>query len=186
MTFVDCAYFALLYNHYIALYIDWQRRRFAVTSNARGLLPNSRILQGDKVVSVSSLCSYIVLVLRNHRLYVIYILKIEFRSCARGRQWCVICHYHWWTASIKPRLLCSLQAMLLEGFPFHQFNFMNVVVFDRQHLVRLRYNFVANNNAMFLCYLCFVGVQQLNYNKVHEHKLQTFYLSPCISLSTKF
>jgi len=34
-------------------------------------------------------------------------LKMEFCSCARGRQWCGIIHYHWWTASIKPRLLFS-------------------------------------------------------------------------------
>ena len=32
-------------------------------------------------------------------------LKMEFCSCARGRQWCGIIQYHWWTASIKPRLL---------------------------------------------------------------------------------
>jgi len=32
---------------------------------------------------------------------------MEFRSCARGRQWCGIIHYYWWTASIKPRLLFS-------------------------------------------------------------------------------
>jgi len=34
-------------------------------------------------------------------------LKMEFRSCARGRQWCCVIHYFWWTASIKPRLLFS-------------------------------------------------------------------------------
>ena len=34
-------------------------------------------------------------------------LKMEFRSCARGRQVCGIIHYYWWTASIKPRLLFS-------------------------------------------------------------------------------
>jgi len=34
-------------------------------------------------------------------------LKIEFRSCARGRPWCGIIHYYWRTASIKPRLLFS-------------------------------------------------------------------------------
>ena len=32
---------------------------------------------------------------------------MEFRSCARGRQWCGIIHYYWWTASIKPELLFS-------------------------------------------------------------------------------
>jgi len=35
-------------------------------------------------------------------------LKIAFRSCTRGRQWCGIFHYFWWTASIKQRLLFSL------------------------------------------------------------------------------
>ena len=34
-------------------------------------------------------------------------VKMKFRSCARGRQWCGIIHYYWWTASIKPRLLFS-------------------------------------------------------------------------------
>ena len=34
-------------------------------------------------------------------------LQMVFRSCARGRQWCGIIHYYWWTASIKPRLLFS-------------------------------------------------------------------------------
>jgi len=34
-------------------------------------------------------------------------LKMEFRSCARGRQWCGIIHYYWRTASIKPRLRFS-------------------------------------------------------------------------------
>jgi len=34
-------------------------------------------------------------------------LKMEFRSCARVRPWCGIIHYHWWTASIKPKLLFS-------------------------------------------------------------------------------
>jgi len=44
-----------------------------------------------------------------------------------GRQWCDIFHNHWWTASIKPRRLFSLeQTMLPEGFPFHQFNFVNL------------------------------------------------------------
>jgi len=49
-------------------------------------------------------------------------LKMEFRSCTRGRQWCGIIYCHLWTASIKPRLLVLVQAMLHEGFPFHQFN----------------------------------------------------------------
>jgi len=42
---------------------------------------------------------------------------MEFRSCARGRWWFGVFHYHLWTASIKPRLLflvrpCFLRASL--------------------------------------------------------------------------
>ena len=47
-------------------------------------------------------------------------LKMEFRSCARGRQWCGIFHYHWWTASIKPRLLFSHSGLVSWGLPFLQ------------------------------------------------------------------
>jgi len=63
--------------------------------------------------------SYFRLVLREHRVYVVH-SKIEFRSFGRGRQWCGIFHYYWWTALIKPRLLFSMQAVLPEGFPFPQ------------------------------------------------------------------
>jgi len=49
-------------------------------------------------------------------------LKMEFRSCARGREWCSILHYHWWTASIKPRLLFSHSGLVSWGLPFLQFN----------------------------------------------------------------
>ena len=41
----------------------------------------------------------------DHRQYVDFGLKIEFRSCARRRRWCSILHNNWWTASNKPRLL---------------------------------------------------------------------------------
>ena len=54
-------------------------------------------------------------------------LKIEFRSCAKGRQWCGIFHYHWWTASIKPRLLffpCRL--CFLMDFPFISLSYSNI------------------------------------------------------------
>jgi len=70
----------------------------------------------------SSLCSHIFLVLRDHWLYVCLHLKMEFRSCARGRQWCDIFHYHWWTASIKPRLLFSHSGLVSWGLPFLQSN----------------------------------------------------------------
>ena len=43
---------------------------------------------------------------------------MEFRSCARVRQWCGISHYHWWTASIKPRLLFSRAGYASWGLSF--------------------------------------------------------------------
>jgi len=52
-------------------------------------------------------------------------LKMEFRSCARGRQWCSTLHYHWWTASIKPKLLFSHSGLVSWGLPFLQFNTIN-------------------------------------------------------------
>ena len=71
---------------------------------------------------------------------------MEFRSCARGRQWCGICHYHWWTASIKPRLLFFVQAMLPEGFPFHSWYVTAVWRQTQYHPDRWR-PFDAKHNA---------------------------------------
>ena len=46
-------------------------------------------------------------------------------SCAKGRQWCGIFHYHWWTASIKPRLLFSHAGYASWGaFPFISLNYI--------------------------------------------------------------
>jgi len=70
---------------------------------------------------IVSLCSYIFLVLRVN----------EFHSCAMRRQWCGIFHNHWWSDSIKPRLLfthAGLQAMLPEGLFFSvEFNLLQLV-----------------------------------------------------------
>ena len=41
------------------------------------------------------LCSYIILFLRDHGVLMYVDLEMEFRSCARGRQWCGIIHYYW-------------------------------------------------------------------------------------------
>jgi len=51
-------------------------------------------------------------------------LKMEFRSCARGRQWCGIIHYYWWTASIQPRLLFSRASCFMGAFPFTSLIFL--------------------------------------------------------------
>jgi len=50
-------------------------------------------------------------------------LKIEFRSSARGRQWCGIFYHYWWTASIKPSCCFPMQTVFPGGFPFHQLYF---------------------------------------------------------------
>jgi len=44
------------------------------------------------------------------------ILDCMLLTCARGRQWCGVIHYHWWTASIK---LWLLLLCFLRAFPFH-------------------------------------------------------------------
>jgi len=55
-------------------------------------------------------------------------LKIEFRSCARGRQWWDIFHYQWWAASIKPTLLFFHAGYASWGLFPHQFNGPNLTV----------------------------------------------------------
>ena len=58
-------------------------------------------LCGDCKMSplTTPLCYYILLVLRNHELYVVYTWK-RFCSCARGRQW------------------CGIRLCFMRGFPF--------------------------------------------------------------------
>jgi len=55
----------------------------------------------------TSLCNYSLLALRDHGLYFVYIWKKSSAHVLGGRQCVGIIHYHWWTASIKPRLLFS-------------------------------------------------------------------------------
>jgi len=46
--------------------------------------------------------------------------------CARGCQSCGTFCYHWWTASIKPKLLLSPFCLYrLRTFPFSQMNYIN-------------------------------------------------------------
>jgi len=53
--------------------------------------------------------------------YIRYFIYIDILFY-RGRQWCGIFHYHWWTASIKPRLLFSHSGLVSWGLPFLQFD----------------------------------------------------------------
>jgi len=54
---------------------------------------------------------------------------MEFRLCARGRQWCSINHNHWWTASIKPRLLFSRAGYASLGISISSVKFIFKAVF---------------------------------------------------------
>jgi len=81
------------------------------------------LIRDQQILTSFILCSHIFLVLRDHWLYVCLQLKMEFRSCARGRQWCSIFRYHWWTASIKPRLQFSHSDLVSWGLPFLHFKY---------------------------------------------------------------
>ena len=83
---------------------------------------------------------------------VCFYLKMEFRSCARGRQWCSIFHYHWWTASIKPRLLFSHSGLVSWGLPFLQFNFSRFV-FIRFRLFHFLGLTILHNRLLQLFFL---------------------------------
>jgi len=76
----------------------------------------------------SSLCSHIFWSSGFIDCMFVYIWKIEFRLCARGRQWGGIIHFHWWTASIKPKLLFSHSGFVSWGLPFLQFNITYIVL----------------------------------------------------------
>ena len=53
-------------------------------------------------------------------------LKMEFRSCARGRQWCGIITTVKQLKKTKAAVF-FVQAMIPEGFPFHQLNLRKTV-----------------------------------------------------------
>ena len=58
-------------------------------------------------------------------------LKIQFRFCAWGHQWCGIIHDHWWTASIKPRLLFSQCRLCFpRALPFSQLNYTCIKCYE--------------------------------------------------------
>ena len=64
----------------------------------------------------TSLCSYISSVPLGSRIVCSFHLKIEFRSCVKGRFRRGIFHYQWQTATIKPRL--QFAPCCIRTFPF--------------------------------------------------------------------
>jgi len=58
----------------------------------------------------------------------LFTFENEFRSCARGRQWCGIFPYHLWTASIKPILLFSNACYASWGLPIFSVKFYITII----------------------------------------------------------
>ena len=64
--------------------------------------------------------SYIILVLWS-ALSILFTFESIVLLMCRGCHWCGIFHYHWWTTSIKQRLLFSpCKLSFLRNFPFSQ------------------------------------------------------------------
>jgi len=71
---------------------------------------------------ITSLCIYICLLLWNHWL-MLFTIKNIVPLMPYGRQWWGIFHYHWWTTTIKPRVLFSpCKRCFLKTFIFFQIN----------------------------------------------------------------
>ena len=73
------------------------------------------------------------------------------RSCAMWRQWCCIFHYHWWTASIKPRLLFSYAGYASWGISLFSVYFSHGVN-----------TFVANRGGSYDNYSCYIPLMLAN------------------------
>jgi len=107
--------FALLkcIDLYVIIYIRrivWERQSSGITKDLFCCLVSH-------ITRSISLCSFIFLVRMDHVLYLLTVEKNPLMCW--WRQWCGIFHYYWWTASIKPRLLCSSYRLrFLRAFPF--------------------------------------------------------------------
>jgi len=75
-------------------------------------------------------------------------LKIEFRSCARGRPWCGIFHWNWCTASIKLKLLFfPYMLCFLRAFPF-----ISLIMSAASYLAKRVKRLVLMNPRMLVWY----------------------------------
>jgi len=93
-----------------------------------------------------------------HGLWSVYLLhlKMEFHSCARGRQRCGIIHYYRWTTSIKPRLLFSHAGYASWGFS------LSSVQLYLNMLALYTYIHIVGHELSCHCLFCF-GVRKTQY-----------------------
>jgi len=106
---------------------------------------------------------------------------MEFCSCARGRQWCGIIHYYWWTASIKPRLLfsragyaswgLSLSSVYYCCFLRHQADFGSIWPYTYQSWLIQIIQTVSTNTAVLNIYF---SNRSLLENKNHTSMHKTY------------
>jgi len=112
--------------------------------------------------------------IRDYWLYVCLHLKMEFHSCARGRQWCGIFHYHWCTASIKPRLLFSHSGLVSWGLPFLQL----IITIER---LLYHYFYSEENSRGLLWYKKLMKGKALGKHSLHEKTAASVLLKLFIS-----
>jgi len=89
-------------------------------------------------------------------------LKMEFCSCARGRQWCGIIHYHWWTASIKPRLLFSRAGYASWGLSLSSVLYLMSFLCCRTFFSKWFVWLFLSNFALFLMSQLYLKDQHVN------------------------
>jgi len=93
---------------------------------------------------------------------------MEFRSSARGRQWCDIIHYHGWTASIKPMLLFSRAGYASWGFRFKQFNSTaNLWIHYTTTCITLKPAFILKHKIVLDEFLSWQVIQVYRYTNDH-------------------
>jgi len=97
-------------------------------------------------------------------------LKMEFRSCARGRQWCGIINYYWWLALIKPRLLFSRAGYVSWGLSLSSVKIRNIKYFKNS--VFEPYSPVWH--AAMVCITLSSNCENWHLSSIHKHIVYIF------------
>jgi len=84
-------------------------------------------------------------------------LKIGLRSCVYGRHWCCIFYCHWWTTSIKPRLVFSHALDASWGICLFLTQIIIYIYFVYTTLTYFVYSYVPLNFCYFVLFcVCFL------------------------------
>jgi len=105
----------------------------------------------------SSLCSYISCIFWSSGIMdcICLHLEIEFRSCARGRQWCCIFSLPLINRFNKTDAgIFFMQAVIPEDFPFSQFNFDNSYFSVKKMYYQLVLEFFMNLRNIYSLLFC--------------------------------